>query len=159
MPALRPYRPQQLVRELARSLKRELDLAAECHNAERMAKNLAALPDIVIPRVHWAYTKKRINVRDFIVGVAGGDLARRCRGFDRTLLAKRSAHAMLKMIVEDGFFHADPHPGNVFYLPVNRVAFIDFGMVGRRLRRQRGTAATAARPGRQQTQPQQWRMY
>ncbi|WP_156864510.1 ABC1 kinase family protein [Casimicrobium huifangae] len=138
MPALRPYRPQQLVRELARSLKRELDLAAECHNAERMAKNLAALPDIVIPRVHWAYTKKRINVQDFIVGVAGSDLARLdAEGFDRTLLAKRGAHAVLKMIVEDGFFHADPHPGNVFYLPVNRVAFIDFGMVGRLSERRR----------------------
>lgn len=138
VPALKPYRPQHLVREFARSLRRELDLAAECHNAERMAKNLATLPDIVIPRVHWAHTGKRVNVQDFVGGVAGSDLARLdAEGFDRTLLAKRGAGAVLKMIVEDGFFHADPHPGNVFYLPGNRVAFIDFGMVGRLSERRR----------------------
>ena len=52
-------------------------------------------------------------------------------GLDRMLLAQRGAQAVLKMIIEDGFFHADPHPGNVFYLPGNRLAFIDFGMMGR----------------------------
>ena len=52
-------------------------------------------------------------------------------GLDRKMLAQRGAQAVMKMIVEDGFFHADPHPGNVFYLPGNRLAFIDFGMVGR----------------------------
>lgn len=138
MPALKPYRPQHLVREFARSLRRELDLAGECHNAERMAKNLSTLPDIVIPRVHWAHTGKRVNVQDFVGGIAGSELARLdAEGFDRALLAKRGAGAVLKMIVEDGFFHADPHPGNVFYLPGNRVAFIDFGMVGRLSERRR----------------------
>ena len=52
-------------------------------------------------------------------------------GLDRGVLARRGAHAVLKMILEDGFFHADPHAGNVFYLPGNRIAIIDFGMVGR----------------------------
>jgi len=138
MPALKPYRPQHLVRELARSLRRELDLAGECHNAERMAKNLAAMPDIVIPRVHWAHTGKRVNVQDFVGGVAGSNLAQLdAEGFDRPLLARRGAAAVLKMIVQDGFFHADPHPGNVFYLSGNRVAFIDFGMVGRLSERRR----------------------
>lgn len=137
-PALKPYRPRQLVREFARSLRRELDLAAECRHAERIAANLAALPDVVIPRVHWAHTGERVNVQDFIDGVPGEDLARIDReGFDRKLLAKRGARAVLKMIVEDGFFHADPHPGNVFYLPGNRLAFIDFGMVGRLSNRRR----------------------
>ncbi|HET9821197.1 MAG TPA: AarF/UbiB family protein [Burkholderiaceae bacterium] len=131
-PALKPYRPRQLVREFARSLRRELDLAGECRNAERIAANLAALPEVVIPRVHWACTGERVNVQDFIDGVPGEDLERIAReGFDRQLLARRGARAVLKMIVEDGFFHADPHPGNVFYLPGNRLAFIDFGMVGR----------------------------
>ena len=137
-PALKPYRPRQLVREFARSLRRELDLAGECRNAERVATNFAALPDVVIPRVHWAYTGKRVNVQDYIDGVPGEDLERITReGLDRHLLARRGAHAVLKMIVEDGFFHADPHPGNVFYLPGNRLAFIDFGMVGRLSARRR----------------------
>lgn len=130
-PALKPYRPRQLVREFGRSLRRELDLAIEGHNAERIAANLVALPEVVIPRVHWSCSGPRLNVQDWIDGVPGEDLERIAReGFDRPLLARRGARAVIKMIVEDGFFHADPHPGNVFYLPGNRIALIDFGMVG-----------------------------
>ena len=140
LPALKPYRPQQLVREFARSLRRELDLAGECRQAERIAANMAeALPHIVIPRVHWAYTRERINVQDFIDGTPGSALAALTpeAGFNRRVLAQRGAQAVIKMIVEDGLFHADPHPGNVFYLPGNRIAFIDFGMVGRLSQRRR----------------------
>ncbi len=138
LPALKPYRPQQLVRELARSLKRELDLATECRNAERIDANMTALPWIVVPRVHWAHTTARVNVQDFVDGVPGDALQRLdSEGFDRQLLARRGAQAVLKMIVQDGLFHADPHPGNVFYLSDNRIAFIDFGMVGRLSQRRR----------------------
>ena len=132
IPALKPYRPQQLVRELARSLRRELDLASECRNAERIAANLVSLPWIVVPKVHWMHTKERVNVQDFVDGIAGNQLDQLdTQGLDRSLLAKRGAQAVLKQIVEDGLFHADPHPGNVIYLEGNRIAFIDFGMVGR----------------------------
>ena len=138
LPALKPYRPQQLVRELDRSLQRELNLAIECRNAERIAANLSGLPWIVVPQVHWAHTRERVNVQDHVDGIAGHDLARLdADGLDRGLLAQRGAQAVLKMIVEDGFFHADPHPGNVIYLPDNRIAFIDFGMVGRLSARRR----------------------
>jgi len=139
LPALKPYRPQLLVREFAKSLQRELNLATECHNAERIAANMAAQPFIVIPRVHWAHTRERVNVQDFINGIPGDQLAQLTAeaGFNRRLLAERGARAVLKMIVQDGFFHADPHPGNVFYLSGNRVAFIDFGMVGRLSARRR----------------------
>jgi ubiquinone biosynthesis protein len=138
LPQLRPYRPRQLVREFARSLRRELDLAAECRSAERVATNLAALGFVAIPRVHWAHTGPRVNVQDRVQGISGEDLAQvDASGMDRQLLARRGAQAVLKMIVEDGFFHADPHPGNVFYLPGNRLAFIDFGMVGRLTQRRR----------------------
>jgi len=139
LPALKPYRPQLLVREFAKSLRRELDLAAEARNAERIATHMAHLPHIVIPRVHWAHTRERVNVQDYVGGVPGGHLNQLTAeaGFDRRLLAERGAQAVLKMIVQDGFFHADPHPGNVFYLSDNRVAFIDFGMVGRLSERRR----------------------
>jgi len=138
LPQLRPYRPRQLVREFARSLRRELDLAAECRSAERVAANLATLGFVDIPRVHWAYTGPRVNVQDRVQGISGEDLAAvEASGLDRQLLARRGAQAVLKMIVEDGFFHADPHPGNVFYLPGNRLAIIDFGMVGRLTQRRR----------------------
>lgn len=138
LPALQPYRPRQLVRELSRSLQREMDLAAECHNAERIAANMAVFPHVLIPRVVWAHTKERVNVQAFVDGIPGSDLDRvSAEGLDRPLLARRGAQAVLKMIVEDGFFHADPHPGNVFYLSGNRLAFIDFGMVGRLTARRR----------------------
>lgn len=139
LPALKPYRLKQLVRELAKSLRRELDLAAECRHAERIAANMAPLPYIVIPRVHWAHTGPRVNVQDLVDGVPGSALDRLTpeAGYDRGELARRGARAVLKMIVEDGIFHADPHPGNVFYLSGNRIAFIDFGMVGRLTERRR----------------------
>jgi ubiquinone biosynthesis protein len=137
--ALKPYRPQRLVREFARSLRRELDLAAECRNAESVSANLQALGHIVVPKVHWQYTSVRMNVQDFVAGVPGDRLDQLTpqNGFDRALLAQRGANAVLKMIVQDGVFHADPHPGNVFYLSDNRIAFIDFGMVGRLSQRRR----------------------
>lgn len=155
---LRRFRPKELVHQLAQSLRRELDFASECRNAERIAEKFAGHTDqdvarsevrneapdnatteqppvppiIVIPRVYWQWVSERVCVQEFIDGIPGRDLAAVDKaGLDRKVLARRGAHAVLKMIVEDGFFHADPHPGNVFYLPDNRIAFIDFGMMGR----------------------------
>ena len=131
-PDLQPYRPVELVRQFGHSLRRELDLANECRQAERIAANFSEQTDIVIPKVYWEWTHERVNVQQFIGGIPGHALDRvDAEGLSRQLLAQRGAHAVLKMIVEDGLFHADPHPGNVFYLPENRIAFIDFGMVGR----------------------------
>jgi ubiquinone biosynthesis protein len=139
-PELRSFRPKEVVQQFALSLRRELDFSIECRNAERIAQNFSEYPKtpeageplIVIPRVYWQWTGERICVQEYISGIPGRQLqAVDEAGLDRKLLAKRGAHAVLKMIVEDGVFHADPHPGNVFYLPGNRIAFIDFGMVGR----------------------------
>jgi len=129
---LRRYRPREIVRQFTFSLRRELDFSIEGRSAERIATSFADHPEIVVPRIHWQWTGPRVNVQDYIEGIPGRDLAAlNSAGLDRKLLARRGAHAVLKMIIEDGFFHADPHPGNVFYLPDNRIAFIDFGMVGR----------------------------
>lgn len=131
-PDLRRYRPRDIVREFTLSLRREMDFSAECRYAERVAKSFADQPDIVIPRVHWQWCGERLNVQDYVDGIPGREVAGLERaGLDRRVLARRGAGAVLKMMLEDGFFHADPHPGNVFYLPGNRIAFIDFGMVGR----------------------------
>jgi ubiquinone biosynthesis protein len=73
-----------------------------------------------------------MNVQEYVAGIRGNDLlAIAAAGLDRKVLAARGCDAVLKMILVDGFFHADPHPGNVLYLPDNRIALIDFGMVGR----------------------------
>ncbi|MEI7457391.1 MAG: AarF/UbiB family protein [Nitrosomonadales bacterium] len=141
-PELRSFRPKDVVRQFSLSLRRELDFAVECRNAEHIALNFAdyseqadvkpASPFIVIPRVYWQWTGERVCVQEYIDGIPGRRLdAVDQAGLDRKILARRGARAVLKMIVEDGLFHADPHQGNVFYLPDNRIAFIDFGMVGR----------------------------
>lgn len=131
MPELARYRPREVIRQFAHSLRRELDFSAEGRNAERIAALFAGNPEIMVPRIHWQWTGERLNVQDFIEGIPGRQAAALPDGFDRRLLARRGAHAVLRMMLEAGFFHADPHQGNVFYLPGNRIAFIDFGMVGR----------------------------
>ena len=131
-PDLRRFRPEEVVRQFTLSLRRELDLASECRNAERIAANFQEHPEIVIPKVYWQWNGEQLNVQEFIDGIPGRDLQAVDKlGLDRKILARHGAQAVLKMILEDGFFHADPHPGNVFYLQDGRIAFIDFGMVGR----------------------------
>lgn len=132
IPEMRRYRPTQIAAEFTRSLRRELDLALEARNIERFAGNFTTDETVIIPKVYWEWTSEVMNVQQRIVGIQGNDLAALdAAGLDRKLLAKRGADAVLKMILIDGYFHADPHPGNVFYLPDNRLALLDFGMVGR----------------------------
>jgi ubiquinone biosynthesis protein len=132
IPEARRYRPVHVVGQLRASLERELDLAVEARNTERFARNFADDVDILVPRVYWEWTSSVMNVQEHIEGIRGDDFtAIDNAGFDRKALAARGADAVLKMILVDGFFHADPHPGNVLYLPGNRIALIDFGMVGR----------------------------
>ncbi|MFP4130602.1 MAG: ABC1 kinase family protein [Thiohalospira sp.] len=127
----RRYRPREVVRQFSRSLKRELDFAREARNADRVRENFRREEELVIPVVHWEWTGERLNVQDFVDGIPGRDLAAVDEaGLDRRLLARRGAHAVLHMTLVDGFFHADPHGGNVFFLPDNRLALIDFGMMG-----------------------------
>ena len=131
-PETRRYRPVDVVGQLRRSLERELDLAVEARNTERFARNFADDLDVLVPRVYWEWTSSSMNVQEHIEGIRGDDLAAIHKaGLDRKVLAERTSGAMLKMILVDGFFQADPHPGNLMCLPGNRIAMIDFGMVGR----------------------------
>jgi len=139
VPEVGRYRPVQVVAQLRVSLERELDLAVEARNTERFAINFADDVNILVPRVYWEWTSHTMNVQEHIEGIRGNDLAAiDSAGLDRKLLAARGVDAVLKMILVDGFFHADPHPGNVMYLPGNRIAMIDFGMVGRLSQVRRG---------------------
>jgi len=131
-PELRRFHPRNILRQFNQSLRRELDLASEGRNSEQVALNLSGDLNIRIPKVYWQWTGERLNVQDYIEGIPGRDLESVEReGLDRKLLADRGARAVMQMIMEDGFFHADPHAGNVFYLRDNKLAFIDFGMIGR----------------------------
>jgi len=138
-PDLARFQPRALVRQLQASLSRELDLAAECRNAERIAASFAGEPRLSVPAVHWDWTSERVNVQDFVDGIPLTDIAAiEAAGGDRRVIARLGAQAELKMLFDDGFFHADPHPGNVFWLPGDRLALIDFGMVGRLSHARRG---------------------
>lgn len=131
-PETRRYQPTSMVDEFARSLMRELDLGIEARNVERFRQHFAEQPTIVIPKIYWRWTSAILNVQSYIDGIPGNNLpAVDDAGLDRRQLASDGADAVLKMILIDGYFHADPHPGNVFYLRDGRIAFIDFGMVGR----------------------------
>jgi ubiquinone biosynthesis protein len=131
MPEARRYAPVQVVAQFRRSLERELDLAVEARHVDRFARNFADDPHILIPKVYWDFTSSLMNVQEYVAGIRGTDLpAIAAANLDRKVLAARGCDAVLKMILVDGFFHADPHPGNVLYLADNRIALIDFGMVG-----------------------------
>ena len=130
-PESRRYQPVELVRQLRKSLSREVDFAAEARAQERFAESFEGSPDVVVPHVHAAFTRASLLVMDWVDGVAGTDMAAiDAARLDREILARRGADAVLKMVLVDGFFHADPHPGNVFFLADNRIALIDFGMIG-----------------------------
>lgn len=127
----RRYQPRQVVQQFAKSMRRELDLAAEARNIQRFGEKFAEDETVFIPRVFWDYIGNTMNVQERIEGIPGNQLLQAdAAGLDRVVLADRGANAVLRMILIHGHFHADPHPGNVFYLSGNRVALVDFGMTG-----------------------------
>ncbi len=132
IPDAHRYQPVMMLAQFRRSLRRELDLLMEAHNIERFRTNFADDETVHIPKVYWDYTSEILNVQEELIGIPGTHLGEaRAAGLDLPVLAARGADAVLKMILVHGYFHADPHPGNVIYLPGNRVGMIDFGMVGR----------------------------
>ena len=120
-----------LVKEFDQSLRAELDYLREGHNAERFARNFATENTVQIPRMFWETTTSRVLTQERIHGIKVTDLAALdAAGIDRAELSKRGAHIFLKMVFEDGFFHADLHPGNFFIEEGGNIGLIDFGMVG-----------------------------
>lgn len=127
----RRYHLRDAIEELSKALLKELDFMEEARNAERM-KASNKLSYVCIPEIFWAYTTKKVLTMEYVEGVPFSDQAQLAAlHFDRKLLAHRLASAVLTQIFEHGFFHADPHPGNVIALDHNRIAFVDFGMVGK----------------------------
>ena len=113
-------------------IRRELDFALEGRQYERFRDHFASDPGIFIPKVYWEYTTERLLTIDYIDGVKSSDLEGMARaGIDRREIARRAATAFLKQVMIHGYFHGDPHPGNLFVLPGNRLWFVDFGIVGR----------------------------
>ncbi|MCK8488184.1 AarF/ABC1/UbiB kinase family protein [Paenibacillus sp. MBLB2552] len=122
----------QMVEEFARSIRAELDYSFEGRNMEKIRRQFKAEEGIYIPGVHWPLTTSRVLTMDFVEGEhLNRLLAIDELGYDRKELAERLVNALLRQIFEGGFFHADPHPGNLLVTREGELAFIDFGMVGR----------------------------
>jgi ubiquinone biosynthesis protein len=120
-----------LAQEFAATLRAELDYLSEGRHAERFATSFAGDSSLHVPCVYWDTTTSRVLTLERIRGIKINNLdALEAAGIDRTALAGRAARIVLKMVFEDGFFHADLHPGNVLIEPDGRIALIDFGMVG-----------------------------
>ncbi|MDB5558317.1 MAG: transporter [Enterovirga sp.] len=137
-PELSRYKPQEQLKQLATGIAGELDLMSEGTNCELLASIFPDSPDVVFPRIIWNQTSDQVLVQEFIDGVPPTDKAQvRAAGLDPAALAQTITTAFLHMALVEGVFHADPHPGNLLALPGNRVAFIDFGLVGRLTERRR----------------------
>ena len=120
-----------LIDEFSETIVKELDYTFEASNILRFAMMFKDDPTVHIPAVYTKYSSKKLIVMEKVEGITPDTpQALRDAGLDTHQIAVNGANALLTMILRHGFFHADPHPGNIFILPGNVVAFIDFGMVG-----------------------------
>ncbi len=142
------FHPKQIVRQFATAMRRELDFTRECRTADRIRRNFAACETLVVPKVYWEFTSPTLNVQEFIQGIPASDFAAiDASDLDRQQLAVNGVDAFLRMSLEHGFFHADPHPGNMFFLENNRIALIDYGLVGTLKDYRRGQLAMLMQAG------------
>jgi predicted unusual protein kinase regulating ubiquinone biosynthesis (AarF/ABC1/UbiB family) len=129
-----------LIEEFSRSLYEEIDYVQEGKNAERFAANFKGRPEVVVPSVHWSHTTRRVLTLQDVGAIKITDYAAiEAAAISRAEVAEKLLDVYLKQVFEDGFFHADPHPGNLFVLPAPtrtrpggwKLVFVDFGMTGR----------------------------
>jgi ubiquinone biosynthesis protein len=125
------YDPVGLADEFAIALKSELDYGREGRNADRFRQNFDGLPFLYVPKVYWRYSSRRVLIMERITGIKPDNIERLdAEGYDRQAIAMAASRLVIQEILEDGYFHADPHPGNIVILPGNVIGLIDFGTVG-----------------------------
>ncbi|MPZ22522.1 MAG: hypothetical protein GEU28_03065 [Dehalococcoidia bacterium] len=126
---LREIDLKSFVAELEYAASQELDFVQEGHNAERMARDFRATPSIVVPSIAWEHTSRRLLVMNFVDGVKATDaVALKERGVTPTQVMDLVIDAYMRQILINGFFHGDPHPGNIFVQPGPRLVLLDFGL-------------------------------
>ena len=125
------YSPTQVVNEFAKELKHEVDLMYEGRSTERLGSLFESDPDVLFPAVYWEVTTHNVLAMDEMEGIILANLKPgELSPVVRRTLVQNGARAVFRQCLEFGFFHADPHPGNLVALPDGRIAFIDCGMVG-----------------------------
>jgi predicted unusual protein kinase regulating ubiquinone biosynthesis (AarF/ABC1/UbiB family) len=118
--------------ECCRILWEEIDYLSEGRNADTFRRNFRAYDWVRVPRVYWRYTSPRVLTLEYVPGIKISHYeALEAAGLDRKLIARLGAEAYLQQLLNDGFFHADPHPGNIAVDPEGALIFYDFGMMGR----------------------------
>lgn len=126
------YQISEIVDEFANAILAELDYNVEGRNAEKITKQFSDHPHIQIPKVYWKYCSKKVLTMEYIDGIKLNKLEELSeKGYNKRILAERVANAIFHQVFMEGFFHGDPHPGNVAVLPDETIVFMDFGMVGR----------------------------
>ena len=132
IPESKQYDPSGLVSELARSTRREIDFVNEGRNIDIFRSNFEGHDYLFVPRVFWECTSSRVLTMEFIHGVKISEREELSKlDLDGKIISRNLGKIMFKQVFEDGFFHADPHPGNLFVLDGNVVAPVDYGMVGK----------------------------
>lgn len=125
------YSLEEIADEFANTLHAELDYRREARNAERFRQNFSDESGLYIPQAHWAYTTKRVLTLERIDGIKIDDLpALKAAGHDLEALAGYAARFVVKEVLEAGYFHADPHPGNLIVMKDGAIGVMDFGIVG-----------------------------
>lgn len=125
------YQPRRIIEEFCEYTLREIDMMREAENAETFTANFADMEDIVFPEIYHEYSGSQVLCMEYLDGVEPTpEVVERISLEDRRQLVDLGATAIIRMLYEDGFFHADLHPGNLLILPDNRIGFIDLGMVG-----------------------------
>jgi predicted unusual protein kinase regulating ubiquinone biosynthesis (AarF/ABC1/UbiB family) len=121
-----------MLREFRQTIAEEMDYAREAANADRFRRNFRDWRAVRVPRIHWTHTTERVITMEFIRGTKVTDVeALRARRISPVKVNRLLVRAYLKQLLEDGFFHADPHPGNLLVMDTGHLAFFDFGMTGR----------------------------
>jgi len=122
----------KMVEDFKNTLQNELDFRIEAENAETFKKNFSKDKGIRVPDISWVHTTRRVLVMEYIEGIRVNDFSSMEReGIDRGVIARKLATSLSNQILRDGFFHADPHPGNIRVLADDEIVFLDLGMVGK----------------------------
>ncbi len=125
------FNPVGFMDEFSRIIRQEIDYTHEAQNADRFYLNFAGSTTVKIPKIYWNYSTRHVLTQEYSEGIKISDIAQlEAVGLDRKKITINLANAYLKMIFEDSFYHADPHPGNILVSSDGVIIFLDFGMAG-----------------------------
>jgi ubiquinone biosynthesis protein len=132
MKGMEVHRPTRIVEEFARTIEKELNFSIEAAHMEQFSMQFINDSSVYVPKIHNEFTTTKVLTMEYVQGIKASEINKLEKaGLDRVEIAQRGFDLILKQVFIYGFFHADPHPGNIFILPNNVICYLDFGMMGR----------------------------